>query len=545
MCAAGRSHCARASASRCSSSSAVREVERLLRTLARRGGRRSRSARRRARRGARRGGRLPRRAARRRARAGSPRRADRRGQGRLRGLGEPSARHGQPARAPRFRLDAELIQVAERLLEVMADDLVELDEIGADLVQPAGEPLVEVRARRLRERVVRRVADEDVPEAERVVAGQLRALRPHELLAHEAEQTGTGPADRPARAPARPSRGTPAPRPRRARAPRVPHAATGRAAPTAAPGCSAAPSTSASGDASSIATISSTKSGLPSAAARMRSRRPGSTSPASSPSSGSLASRPSGSSRTVVACSLPPAQPGRRSSSSGRAMHRSRIGASRDQSATCSTRSRNASSAQCRSSHTTTSGRSRAASSNRRADREGDLLLRRDAVVSEHDAERPRDPRIELALVRPQLLDRLDERPVRDALAVREAPAARRPSRRCRAGTPRTRRDLPTPATPSSVKSWHALSDAATSNASRSRRCSRSRPTNGASKLRRVGFERRNRDEAKRFDLAATCLSTRAARPARRRPPRAQAAPFALRRRPRSAARPARVARRR
>ena len=58
----------------------------------------------------------------------------------------------------------------------------------------------------------------------------------------------------------------------------------------------------------------------------------------------------SGSSSTVVAFTLPPPHPGRRSSSSGRAMQSSRIGASRDRSATCSTRSRNVSSPQCRSS---------------------------------------------------------------------------------------------------------------------------------------------------------------------------------------------------
>ena len=53
-----------------------------------------------------------------------------------------------------------------------------------------------------------------------------------------------------------------------------------------------------------------------------------------------------GSSRIEVAFILPPPQPGRTSSSSGRAMHRSRTAASRVQSARCSIRSRNVGSAQ-------------------------------------------------------------------------------------------------------------------------------------------------------------------------------------------------------
>ncbi len=75
----------------------------------------------------------------------------------------------------------------------------------------------------------------------------------------------------------------------------------------------------------------------------------------------------SGSSDTVAAFSLPPPHDGRTSSRSERAMHRSRMGEPRDQSAMCSTRSRNVGSPQWMSSNTSTSGRSRAeASKNRR-----------------------------------------------------------------------------------------------------------------------------------------------------------------------------------
>ena len=70
---------------------------------------------------------------------------------------------------------AELLPVAGRLLEVVAGDLVLLDERGV-LVQPERELLVEVGARRLRQPVVSGVADQQVPEPERLVVRQ-RARR--------------------------------------------------------------------------------------------------------------------------------------------------------------------------------------------------------------------------------------------------------------------------------------------------------------------------------------------------------------------------------
>ena len=68
----------------------------------------------------------------------------------------------------------ELGPVAAGLLEVVAEDLVQLDELGAVLLEPGREALVEVRAGRLRQRVVGRVADQEVAEAEGVLAGELR-----------------------------------------------------------------------------------------------------------------------------------------------------------------------------------------------------------------------------------------------------------------------------------------------------------------------------------------------------------------------------------
>ena len=82
----------------------------------------------------------------------------------------------------------ELGAVAAGLLEVVAEDLVQLDELGPVLLQPGCEALVEVRAGRLRERLVGRVADQQVAEAEAVLARELRPVRPDQLLAHERGQ---------------------------------------------------------------------------------------------------------------------------------------------------------------------------------------------------------------------------------------------------------------------------------------------------------------------------------------------------------------------
>src|SRR4051812_11911871 len=59
---------------------------------------------------------------------------------------------------------AELALVERRLLEVIAEDLVQLDERGAVPREPPGVALVQLRSHRLRQTVVRRVADEQVAE---------------------------------------------------------------------------------------------------------------------------------------------------------------------------------------------------------------------------------------------------------------------------------------------------------------------------------------------------------------------------------------------
>ena len=84
----------------------------------------------------------------------------------------------------------ELGEVERRLLEVVADDLVALDEFPTVLVEPVGEALMQVGADCLRERVVGGVADQQVTEAEAVVAGELGAVGSDQLPANERGEPG-------------------------------------------------------------------------------------------------------------------------------------------------------------------------------------------------------------------------------------------------------------------------------------------------------------------------------------------------------------------
>jgi hypothetical protein len=305
---------------------------------------------------------------------------------------------------------------------VVAYDLVELDELAADLVEPAGESLVEIGPRLLGERVVRRVADEDVPEPKRVVAGKQRLFRSHELLAHEAEQTGrdlrilrrerlNGRAveDLPLDGAAfkgstlRSRKLIEARREQRLDARRHRHLGVA--------------------DSSIIATISSTKSGLPSAAARIRSTQPvlhvsgqlhqepvGRLAPERLEQNGcrmELAARPT---RTAVEQLR-----SRHAQDHDRSVTRP-VGEMLDQVEESLLRpveivpDDDERPLTRRFLEETSHGKR-------------DLLFRRDRVAPEQDAQRPRDPFIEHAFFRPELLDRLDHGPVGDALAVRKTPA--------------------------------------------------------------------------------------------------------------------------
>ena len=110
----------------------------------------------------------------------------------------------------------------------------------------------------------------------------------------------------------------------------------------------------------SMATTSSTNSGLPSATSRMRAaaRPPSRAVPSRWRSRSAASASASGSSRTEAAFGRPrPTRAGRRAARDAPSTSSS-SGASRAQSATCSRRSTNVGSAQCRSSTTSTSGAS-------------------------------------------------------------------------------------------------------------------------------------------------------------------------------------------
>src|SRR6266511_3245938 len=83
----------------------------------------------------------------------------------------------------------ELLTVAVRLLEVVADDLGRRG-VAQPVPEPLGEALVEVGALTLRDRLVGRVADEHVTEAEAVITGQDRLIWSDERLAHQREELG-------------------------------------------------------------------------------------------------------------------------------------------------------------------------------------------------------------------------------------------------------------------------------------------------------------------------------------------------------------------
>ena len=73
-----------------------------------------------------------------------------------------------------------------RLLEVVAEDLLVLDDVVARLhLEPAGEALVCVGSELLGRGFVGGLLDEGVPEAEAVVAWELRTIGANQLLTDE------------------------------------------------------------------------------------------------------------------------------------------------------------------------------------------------------------------------------------------------------------------------------------------------------------------------------------------------------------------------
>jgi hypothetical protein len=91
------------------------------------------------------------------------------------------------ARALRERIVgfSQLCLVADGLLEMVPENLVQLDEIPTALFQPTGDALVQIGPGRLRQRVVGGIANQEVAEAEAVLDREQGLVRTDQLLADE------------------------------------------------------------------------------------------------------------------------------------------------------------------------------------------------------------------------------------------------------------------------------------------------------------------------------------------------------------------------
>ena len=330
---------------------------------------------------------------------------------------------------------------------------------------------------RLRQRLVGGVADQQVAEAEGVLADELRPVGADELLAHEPREPA-GHLAPPRRAPAPRRDGRAGPRPSRTRARRARPGRAGQAGRRAAPGSSAAPATSSSPDSRASATICSTNSGLPSAAPRM-------------PLAG-LVRDVAEAARSALRLL---GERAARAAPWSRSLSRRPVGAAVEQ---------------FRPRHAEQQDRRIARQIGDVVDQVEERLLAPVQVVENTDerplgapptratCERPRRSPRRVAdarsspsrprasrrgsLRRDPAAQDLDDRPVRDALPVGEAAArGRRSHRRGRRGTRAASRDLPTPAGPRTVNSWHEPLDTTCSHASVRRRRARAHaPTIGA-----------------------------------------------------------------
>ena len=221
------------------------------------------------------------------------------------------------------------------------------------------------------------------------------------------------------------------------------------------------------GDSRTIAAISSTNSGFPSADAGSSRAEPDRDRRRDRPAAPRTRLRPSGSTSTVVACSLPPAQPVARVQElgPGHAEQQDRRSAAPVGDVLDEVEERRLGPVQVVAHD---DERPLARPLPRAACGPRTRSLRRSPAqpLAEQDAQWPRSRWAQLALVGPQLLHDLDDGPVGDPLAVGEAAAAHDRRVDVARGTRPTSRDLPTPATPSIVNRWHAWSATARSKAS-------------------------------------------------------------------------------
>jgi len=90
-----------------------------------------------------------------------------------------------------FIASSELSVVSVGLLEVVGKDFLVIGRfLARHSLEPEGEAFMEMGSELLRHRFVGRVPDEDVTEAEAIVAREERLIRLDELLAGERDQTG-------------------------------------------------------------------------------------------------------------------------------------------------------------------------------------------------------------------------------------------------------------------------------------------------------------------------------------------------------------------
>ena len=395
-----------------------------------------------------------------------------------------------------------------------ADEIVVRLPLGV-LVQPAGEPLVQLGARRLGQRRVGGVADQHVAEPQRLLARAGRARRrTDQALADQRPAAGGDlvgrwprarrprPGRRPARSPSRPQHGPLGAESRSSRAVSsaviVGGISAGRSRAPPSPAAAAAARVPSS---TSIASSCSTNSGFPPAALP----NPGAGSAAAPPPSRPLvrvstSSSRNGSSSADTALVRPAPQPGWSSRNSGRAKtsHQDRR-VPRPVTDPFSTAT-SPGSAQCRSSTTSTTGRSarqclqqplhrprgvlRRSRSPTEPGHRRDPLHHLGRVWQSPRAARPARLRASLPRARRRSAPAAcrtasHQRPVGHPLrrrtgtarAAPSPPRLERPARNSAAS-----RDFPMPAGPSTVASWQVRSLAARSNACRSSASSRARP---------------------------------------------------------------------
>ena len=417
---------------------------------------------------------------------------------------------GRPARELDLRVAvaAELQAQAERLLQVVADDLVEVGSLDRAPLHPAGEALVQVGTRALRQRLVGRVPDQDVPEAETVLARDGATVGPDELLADEGLQVPS----HVALLPGRRQLGDGAPEKHLAHHGRALQHRELVGLEPVEPGRKHRLHRSRhaervdGGERLEASVPVDEQPVLDEHAQHLLEEERVAAGRAADRRRGLRVERPGelleqlprawswGSGASWIAG---PSQPGRTSARSGRARQQTSTGASLHQPARYSTRSRNAGAAHCTSSSTTTTGCARASVSSRRR------TAQKSSSLLERGSARPTASRIRLWIVSasgspastsPRSSRRTISTSGQNVIPVPyggHLPSSASTSSPAEAISSAARRDLPTPGSPTIVTTRHSRSATTVSSSCRSRAssstgrpaaspsCGRTRPPRG------------------------------------------------------------------